>query len=117
MASQTPGIQQLLLAEKAASEKVAEARKRKAKRLKQAKEEAKTEIEEYKKQTEQKYKQHEFEILGSKDDSRKHIERNQVIQMQELDNCVQQNKGRVIQRIMELVCDVKPSLNENYVKQ
>ena len=40
MASQTQGIQQLLSAEKRAAEKVAEARKRKNRRLKQAKEEA-----------------------------------------------------------------------------
>jgi V-type H+-transporting ATPase subunit G len=40
MASQTGEIQQLLAAEKKAAEKVAEAKKRKNKRLKQAKEEA-----------------------------------------------------------------------------
>jgi hypothetical protein len=40
MASQTQGIQQLLVAEKRAAEKVSEARKRKNRRLKQAKEEA-----------------------------------------------------------------------------
>ncbi|XP_029371576.1 V-type proton ATPase subunit G 1 isoform X2 [Echeneis naucrates] len=38
MASQSQGIQQLLQAEKRAAEKVAEARKRKNRRLKQAKE-------------------------------------------------------------------------------
>ena len=40
MASQTGEIQQLLVAEKKATEKVTEAKKRKAKRLKQAKDEA-----------------------------------------------------------------------------
>ena len=40
MASQTGEIQKLLAAEKKAAEKVAEAKKRKNKRLKQAKEEA-----------------------------------------------------------------------------
>lgn len=45
MASPTPGIQQLLAAEKKAAEKINEARKRKAKRLKQANDEAKAEIE------------------------------------------------------------------------
>ena len=45
MASQTQGIQQLLVAEKRAAEKVSEARKRKNRRLKQAKEEAQAEIE------------------------------------------------------------------------
>ena len=48
MASQTQGIQQLLAAEKRAAEKVSEARKRKNRRLKQAKEEAQAEIERFK---------------------------------------------------------------------
>ncbi len=47
MASQTAGIQQLLAAEKRAAEKVNEARKRKARRLKQAKEEAQQEVDRY----------------------------------------------------------------------
>ena len=47
MASQSTGIQQLLVAEKKAAEKVGDARKRKARRLKQAKEEAQAEIEKY----------------------------------------------------------------------
>jgi len=44
MASQTQGIQQLLVAEKRAAEKVSEARKRKNRRLKQAKEEAQVQL-------------------------------------------------------------------------
>lgn len=47
MASQTAGIQQLLAAEKRAAEKINDARKRKALRLKQAKQEAQAEIEKY----------------------------------------------------------------------
>ncbi len=47
MAAQTQGIQQLLTAEKRAAEKVNEARKRKARRLKQAKDEAQAEIQKY----------------------------------------------------------------------
>ncbi len=41
------GIQQLLQAEKRAADKINEARKRKARRLKQAKDEAQQEIEKY----------------------------------------------------------------------
>lgn len=47
MASQTAGIQQLLAAEKRAAEKITEARKAKARRLKQAKDEAQGEVEKY----------------------------------------------------------------------
>ncbi|MBN3272414.1 VATG1 ATPase, partial [Polyodon spathula] len=56
MASQSQGIQQLLQAEKRAADKVAEARKRKNRRLKQAKEEAQAEIEQYRLQREKEFK-------------------------------------------------------------
>ena len=48
MATQSQGIQQLLAAERRAAEKTAEARKRKNRRMKQAKDEAMVEIEKYK---------------------------------------------------------------------
>ena len=92
MASQTQGIQQLLAAEKRAAEKVAEARKRKwnnlviwlfssnfdsvillliislcnvsgkARRLKQAKEEAQAEIEVYRAEREKQFKDFESKV-------------------------------------------------------
>ncbi len=48
MASQTGEIQQLLVAEKKAADKVGEAKKRKAKRLKQAKDEAQVKSKKWK---------------------------------------------------------------------
>lgn len=85
MASQTQGIQQLLAAEKKAAEKVRspstlrgsswpdviniqvqEARKRKAKRLKQAKEEAQAEIERFKAEKEKAFHEKERTHQGSK---------------------------------------------------
>ena len=68
MASQTQGIQQLLTAEKRAAEKVSEARKRKNRRLKQAKEEAQAEIEKYKAERETIFKGNESKFAGSKGD-------------------------------------------------
>lgn len=56
MATQTAGIQQLLAAEKKAADTVAEARKRRVKRLKQAKDEASSEIESYKVEQDKKHK-------------------------------------------------------------
>lgn len=56
MATQTAGIQQLLAAEKKAADTVAEARKRRVKRLKQAKDEAASEIESYKVEQDKKHK-------------------------------------------------------------
>uniref|UniRef100_A0A8C8VH75 V-type proton ATPase subunit G n=1 Tax=Pelusios castaneus TaxID=367368 RepID=A0A8C8VH75_9SAUR len=57
MASQSQGIQQLLQAEKRAAEKVAEARKRKGRRLRQAKEEAQAEVERYRLEQERDFQQ------------------------------------------------------------
>ena len=54
MATQSQGIQQLLAAERRAAEKTAEARKRKNRRMKQAKDEAMVEIEKYKAEREAK---------------------------------------------------------------
>lgn len=84
MASQTQGIQQLLIAEKRAAEKVLEARKcnfliiscfklhfiyfcthskkGKQKRLKQAKEEAQYEIEQYRQEREKQFKEFEKQV-------------------------------------------------------
>ena len=58
MAAQTQGIQQLLAAEKCAAEKVSDARRRKNRRLKQAKEEAQQEIEKYKAEREKQFRDH-----------------------------------------------------------
>lgn len=88
MASQTQGIQQLLAAEKRAAEKVTEARKRKkmdfyllfavsvshiyslvgkARRLKQAKEEAQDEIEKYRQEKDRQFKEFEAKVRLDRD--------------------------------------------------
>nr|CAB3224688.1 probable V-type proton ATPase subunit G [Phallusia mammillata] len=114
MASQTPGIQQLLVAEKKASEKVGEARKAKAKRLKAAKEEAKVEIDTYRNQIEQGYKDRESNILGSRDDVKVQMDQHREMVIQQLGEQAAINKQKVIDRILDLVFDVKPELHVNY---
>ncbi|CAI9174698.1 unnamed protein product [Rangifer tarandus platyrhynchus] len=64
MASQSQGIQQLLQAEKRAAEKVSDGRKRKSRRLKQAKEEAQAESEQYRLQREKEFKNRD-EVLDN----------------------------------------------------
>ncbi|XP_053929592.1 V-type proton ATPase subunit G 3 isoform X1 [Cuculus canorus] len=56
MTSQSQGIQQLLQAEKRAKDKLEEAKKRKGKRLRQAKEEAMAEIDHYRLQREKEFR-------------------------------------------------------------
>ena len=57
-------IQQLLLAEKRASEKVAEARVRRSLRLKEAKMEADKDVEIYRKERERQFNKFEKKFLG-----------------------------------------------------
>merc|ERR1719239_184117 len=64
MAQKTEGIQQLLIAEKKATDRVHEARKRKASRLKTAKKEAEAEINAYKDHREKLYKNAEQAAAG-----------------------------------------------------
>jgi V-type H+-transporting ATPase subunit G len=59
---QSRGISDLLAAEKKAQDQIEEARKRKNKRLKDAQNEAKTEIEQFKGEREQRYKTLEQQV-------------------------------------------------------
>nr|CAD7258053.1 unnamed protein product [Timema shepardi]CAD7569555.1 unnamed protein product [Timema californicum] len=108
MASQTQGIQQLLAAEKRAAEKVSEARKRKARRLKQAKEEAQDEIEKYRQEREKQFKEFEAKVMLIL------IEADTKVKIDEMNKQVTVHKEQVIQKILELVYDIKPELHQNY---
>jgi len=114
MASQSTGIQQLLVAEKKSAERVAEARKRKTRRLKQAKEEAQQEIDAYKNECERNYKDHEQRILGSRGDMENKIEMKTKQQIEEINVNVKAHREKAMQNLLKLVCDIKPELHENY---
>lgn len=114
MASQSTGIQQLLAAEKKSAEKVGEARKRKARRLKQAKEEAQQEIEAYKQECERDYKAHEQKILGSRGDMENKIEVKTKQEIEEINRNVKTQREKAMQKLLKIVCDIKPELHENY---
>jgi len=114
MASQTQGIQQLLGAEKRAAEKVSEARKRKNRRLKQAKEEAQTEIEKYKAEREKAFKDNETKNVGSKDDIAAKIEADTKVKIEAMNRSVASNKEVVIESLLSLCCDIKPEVHKNY---
>ncbi|CAG9813826.1 unnamed protein product [Phaedon cochleariae] len=85
MASQTQGIQQLLVAEKRAAEKVAEARKRKTRRIKQAREEAAAEVELYRNERERQFREYEAKYMGSASDVAAKIDKNTQKNMEEMD--------------------------------
>ncbi|XP_033729601.1 V-type proton ATPase subunit G 1-like [Pecten maximus] len=115
MASQSTGIQQLLKAEKTAAEKVAEARKRKNRRLKQAKEEAQAEIDAYKAQREKQYKRYEQSVLGSRGDMESKIDQSTKQKIQEISMGVAKNKERAIKELLDLVLSIEPQVHRNLV--
>uniref|UniRef100_A0A915KU04 V-type proton ATPase subunit G n=1 Tax=Romanomermis culicivorax TaxID=13658 RepID=A0A915KU04_ROMCU len=113
MASQTAGIQQLLGAEKKAAEKINDARKRKAKRLKQATEEAKAEIEKCRQEREAVFRDYEAKFLGSKDDVQQRIELETRQNLEHMQQSVNNNKENVIKEILSLVCQIEPKVHHN----
>ncbi|KAK0408737.1 hypothetical protein QR680_004127 [Steinernema hermaphroditum] len=113
MASQTDGIQKLLVAERRAGEKINEARKRKTQLLKQAKQEAQAEIESYRQEREKSFKEHEQKSLGSKGDIEAKIREDTNAQLEAMTNSVSENKQAVIERLLQLVCDIRPELHHN----
>ena len=114
MASQTQGIQQLLTAEKRAAEKVSEARKRKNRRLKQAKEEAQAEIEKYKAERETIFKSNESKFAGSKGDVAAQIDADAKARIAAMDSSVSSNKSAVLSGLIEDVCNIEPKVHKNY---
>ncbi|XP_071802437.1 V-type proton ATPase subunit G-like [Asterias amurensis] len=113
MAAQTPGIQQLLQAEKKAAERVSESRKKKNKRLKQAKEEAQDEIEKYRRLREEKFQEIQANYLGSKGDQVKEVEEQTRRKISEMDIRVSKSKEEVLSGLFDLVFDIKAELHEN----
>jgi len=102
-----------LIAEKRAAEKVDTARKRKQKRLKQAKDEAQAEVEAYRSERETTYKEREDAHMGSRGDLEAKINGQTQFKLQEVDAAFQKNKDAVLTNLMELVMDVEPQLHKN----
>jgi len=117
MASQSTGIQQLLVAEKRAAEKVEAARKRKQKRLKQAKEEAQSEVDAYRQEREGIYKQHEDQHMGSRGDLEAKIDVQTDVKLKEVDVAYESHKEVVLKNLLDLVMDVEPQLHKNQNNQ
>ncbi|XP_046845872.1 V-type proton ATPase subunit G-like [Xenia sp. Carnegie-2017] len=113
MASQSQGIQQLLAAEKKAAELVSDARKRKTKRLKEAKEEAQAEIELFRREREKAFEEYQKTHMGSKDEFVLQDEQDTRAKLEEIERNVQTNKDAMIERILSLVYEIKPELHQN----
>ncbi|CAG5135665.1 unnamed protein product [Candidula unifasciata] len=113
MAQKTEGIQQLLIAEKKASEMVGEARKRKALKLKTAKKEAEVEIAKFKAEKESHYKRMEEEMLGKKSDNEAQIQLLTNQKMKDIETMFRKNKPAALKTINEVLFDINIRLHEN----
>ncbi|XP_055986247.1 V-type proton ATPase subunit G 1-like [Sorex fumeus] len=114
MASQLQCIQQLLQAEKRATEKMLEACKRKNRRLKQAEEEAQAEMEQYRLQREKEFKAKEAAALGSHGSCSTEVEKETQEKMTVLQTYFQQIRDEVLDNLLAFICDIQPQIHENY---
>jgi len=114
MANQTYGINLLLNAEKQAKEKVNEARKAKARRLKLAKEEANAEIKIFIEEAENEFKLHKENMKGSSSDMEQRQAQSEEQEKARIEEQTAANKQAVVDRIIELVCSVQPKLHVNF---
>jgi hypothetical protein len=58
-----------------------------------------------------------LQILGSRGDMEAKIEQTTRQKIEELNRNVQANKEKAMQKLLKLVCDIKPELHENYIAQ
>lgn len=113
MRMDSQGVQKLKIAEKAAADLISNARKRKAARLKQAKEEAQAEVTKFREEKELSFKVYEIEILGSREDSAARIEKDTVTKLDAMGNSVDQNKSDVVKYLLSEVFSIKAKFHEN----
>ena len=113
MAQKCQAIQHLLCAEKEGADLVADARKKKSVRLKQAKEEAKVEIEQFRNECERKFKEKQRVEIGQ-EDFQKRISQETDVKLEKMSEQVEQNKEKVISRLLDMVYDITPELHKNF---
>lgn len=107
-------VQLLLAAEKRATEKVSDARKRKAHRLKRAKEEAAAEIEQFKAEKQIDFNRYEVDHIGTTDDTAKKIERDTNENLEAMEKRFKVTRDQVLKRLIEeVISGVSPKLHPN----
>lgn len=89
----------------------------KARRLKQAKDEAQAEIEKFRQERERQFKEYEAKHLGSQDDIALKIKNDTHIKIDAMNKQVAYNKEAVIKRILQLVNDIRPEMHINAKKE
>ncbi|KAI4468781.1 vacuolar atp synthase subunit g [Holotrichia oblita] len=86
----------------------------KAKRLKQAKEEAQDEIEKYRKERERQFREFEAKHMGSREGVQSKIEQDTKRRIDEMNRAIVTQKEAVIKEVLNLVYDIRPEIHKNY---
>lgn len=86
----------------------------KARRLKQAKDEATEEIEKYRVEREQQFKDFEAKHVGSREGVANKIEADTRLKIDDMNRTVQNHKERVIQEILTHIYNIEPEMHKNF---
>ncbi|XP_045651656.1 V-type proton ATPase subunit G 2 isoform X2 [Ursus americanus] len=86
----------------------------KARRLKQAKEEAQMEVEQYRREREQEFQSKQQAAMGSQGNLSAEVEQATRRQVQGMQSSQQRNRERVLAQLLGMVCDVRPRVHPNY---
>ena len=54
-----------------------------------------------------------FQIMGSKGDMEARVAENTRLRIEEVNRMVVSNKEKALQRLLKLVCDIKPEVHKN----
>ncbi|ELR50187.1 V-type proton ATPase subunit G 2, partial [Bos mutus] len=87
---------------------------RKARRLKQAKEEAQMEVDQYRREREQEFQSKQQAAMGSQGNLSAEVEQATRRQVQGMQSSQQRNRERVLAQLLGMVCDVRPQVHPNY---
>ncbi|KAI9143768.1 H+-ATPase G subunit-domain-containing protein [Paraphysoderma sedebokerense] len=112
-AQNSQGIQTLLEAEKEASKIVQKARQYRVDRLKAARSEAEKEIQALKTQKVAEFEKFEKDHLGTSDTSMAKANSETETQIQAIREAYNKNKAAVLEKLMNAVVNVKPTVHEN----
>ncbi|KAM9283313.1 V-type proton ATPase subunit G 3 [Morus bassanus] len=114
MTSQSQGIQHLLQAEKRAKDKLEEAKKRKGKRLRQAKEEAIAEIDHYRLQREKEFRNKQTNVMGSQGNLSAKIEEQTTETIRNLTSSYHKNMESMMKKLLSTIYDINPEVHPNF---
>ncbi|XP_044735907.1 uncharacterized protein LOC123298072 [Chrysoperla carnea] len=109
------GVNQIIQTEKNAAQKIEEARQRRVLRLKQAEKEAKEEVQKLRLEREEQFNKFKEQAISLNKDAELRVEKAAKAAMDDLEHKANRNRSKVIEDILQLICDVKPEIHQNYL--